>query len=791
MSDSSPQPRDGAFFPYHLAANDWLDFEAEGFTQPVTGVIYRSATPVRGVPLGGLGTGFMHLGPDGRLDRNTIFDSFLPPDAAVGMTSFTRSHVPDFGQPFLGLCLDDRVWVLALPKRSDRTGWAAITEAQMRGAAAGDPSRLAYADELHYWGHYPVADLEFETSAPVRIGVRAWTPFVLGDAEASNTPGSAFLVRVRNVSPECQQGSIVCSFPGWLEREAHRGQRGNTELRGAGAYARREVDDGVAGVEVTHWEPGHELGYALGVIGASPARTGGGLGESDAAWSQAGQELPPTDPSDPGASLAVDFDLQPGESADIQLILAWYAPFWRARPSYNWAAASGWKPYVHHYHQHFKSAAEVASHLASNHRNLLQRTLAWQQALYTTPEFPGWLSDSLVNIFHVLAQNSFWARSAEPDHWAGDEGLFNVNESLLSCPQFCTPCDWIGNFPILLFFPELAHRSLQALAHRQDAEGRIPFGMGAGTVLDDPYYGIQYSTDNQVFVHLVARLWQRTGDDAIVQEFYPAVKKAIDFLMSVDEDDDGIVDAFGASWFYEGFSVRGAVAYVGGLWVTTLALAAEMARTMDDADFLAACESWRDRAATALEALWNEDVGSYLLFRDPVSGASSDVIQSDQLTGEWAARFHGVAGAFPPERVARVQDTVWRIHVAGSEAGARTMMHPSGAPYEGGYIVVYGTLAPAMLRMYDGDLEAGLDLVHRMWHNLTIRQGYTWDQPTHLGPDGKQLVGHDYYHNTMLWAVPAAMLQQDLNQLSAPGGFVDHVLRSARAEVETLVPTAG
>ncbi len=780
MNDIPPVLSDGAFFPYSLPANEWIEFESEGFSQSVTGVIYRSASPVRGVPLGGLGTGFMHLGTDGRLDRNTIFNSFLPPSASVGMSNVTRDHVPDFSLPFLGLCLDDRVWVLGLPKLQERTGWAAITHTSMVGEPLDQELGLAYADELHYWGHYPVADMEFETTAPVRVGVRAWTPFVLGDAESSNTPGSVFHVRIRNPSSARQRGSIVCSFPGWLEREAHCGRRGNTELRGAGAYVRRELDEGLAGVEVTHWEPGHELGYALGVIGDAVARTGGDLGQSEAAWSRAGHELPPTDPSDPGASLAVSFDLQPGESTDVQFILAWFAPFWLARPSYNWAGASGWKPYVHHYHQRFKSAGDVGEYLARNHDELLRRTLAWQQALYTTPEFPGWLSDSLVNNFHVIAQNSFWARSAEPDHWAGDEGLFDVNESLLSCPQFCTPCDWIGNFPVLLFFPELARRKLQALAHRQDADGQIPFSMGAGTVLDDPYYGIQFSTDNQVFVHLVARLWQRTGDDATAREFYPAVKKAIAFLQSLDQDGDGIVDAFGASWFYEGFPVGGAVAFVGGMWVTTLALAAEMARLVGDDDFVAECESWRERAASALESLWNEDAGSYLLFRDPVSGESSDVIQSDQLVGEWAACFHGVTSAFPPERVERVQDTVWRVHVAGSEAGARTMMYPSGAPYEGGYIVVYGTLTPAMLRMYHNDTEAGLDLARRMWHNLTIRQGYTWDQPTHLGPDGKQLVGHDYYHNTMLWALPAAVLQQDLPQLSAPSGFLDRVLQAAR-----------
>ncbi len=40
-----------------------------------------------------------------------------------------------------------------------------------------------WAGEIHYWGHYPVLDMEFETSATVGVGLRTWTPFIPGDLE--------------------------------------------------------------------------------------------------------------------------------------------------------------------------------------------------------------------------------------------------------------------------------------------------------------------------------------------------------------------------------------------------------------------------------------------------------------------------------------------------------------------------------------------------------------------------------------------------------------------------------
>ena len=80
--------------------------------------------------------------------------------------------------------------------------------------------RVKKADDIHYWGHYPVADLEYETSAPVGVGLRAWSPFIPGDVAISNTPGAVFEVRLRNQTAARQQGSLIFSFSGPTQAEA-------------------------------------------------------------------------------------------------------------------------------------------------------------------------------------------------------------------------------------------------------------------------------------------------------------------------------------------------------------------------------------------------------------------------------------------------------------------------------------------------------------------------------------------------------------------------------------------
>jgi uncharacterized protein (DUF608 family) len=70
------------------------------------------------------------------------------------------------------------------------------------------------AKEIHYWGHYPVADLEFETDAPIGVGLRAWSPFLPGALVESMLPGVVLEVRVRNTAGRNQKGTLAFSFPG-------------------------------------------------------------------------------------------------------------------------------------------------------------------------------------------------------------------------------------------------------------------------------------------------------------------------------------------------------------------------------------------------------------------------------------------------------------------------------------------------------------------------------------------------------------------------------------------------
>jgi len=55
--------------------------------------------------------------------------------------------------------------------------------------------------QVWYLGHFPVADLQAALAElPIEIGVRAFSPYVVGDSSVSNTPVALFDVELRNTS---------------------------------------------------------------------------------------------------------------------------------------------------------------------------------------------------------------------------------------------------------------------------------------------------------------------------------------------------------------------------------------------------------------------------------------------------------------------------------------------------------------------------------------------------------------------------------------------------------------
>lgn len=639
---------------------------------------------------------------------------------------------------------------------------------------------IARADELHYWGHYPIVDVEYQTAAPVRVGLRAWSCFLPGALLESLIPGVVFETHLRNTSSAPQAGTIVLNFPGWSIEES-----------GADRFERRQLDGEFCGVEVTS----PQASYALGAIGVKDVRLGGDLGLAEANWAAIGTQLPAATRSAAGTSAAVDFSLAAGQEQVVRFVLAWCAPRWKGGGS---PRVTNSNTFTHMYARHYPSAAETARLLARRHTELLARVLAWQQAVYRESRLPVWLRDALINNLYMITETGLWAQAQPPlGEWCQPEdGLFGMIECPRECPQIeCIPCSFYGNLPLVYFFPELALSTMRGYKAYQYPDGCVVWVFGAQSEFATPGRPYQLCSSDVCMVEMIDKLWLCSGDDGVLREFYDAAKRATIHTMNL-RPEYGLRQVVAMpsgdkdSEWIEFVPLYGLVSHVGGLHLAQLRMVKRMADKMGDAEFAQQCDQWLAAGSDAMETdLW---AGThYLLYHELDSGKKSDVLMSCQLDGEWIARFHGLPGVFRPERVKTTLATMAKVSADPRlfPFGMKVFARADGAPLEGdfSYWRHTGTHAPSgfmlgMTYIYDGQREFGEDLVRRTVEYVFSR-GHAWDFPLVWDVvDGTRYYGSDYYQNMMLWSLPAVLANQDLSGPCRPGGLVHRILQAAQPQ---------
>ncbi len=778
-----------SLFPVDVPGKQWAHFEAQGFSQPVCGVVYRLNDEVpHGMPLGGVATGCIDVDTDGTFGFCTLFNSGVP----------TRGPM-QYG--FLGLSSGDRTWVL-----SSRP-------------LAG----IENAKQIHYWGHYPIVDVEYELeNAPLSVGLRAWSPFIPGDAHTSNLPGAVLEVHVRNLSSEPRKATLALSFPGPTQAEAQISPTSLRNHRYFGYPVNEPVAEGLIApmrdtaqngdlTSLTVTAP-TGTGYTLGAIGEKQVRFGGGLWVdgydyvSGQHWSKISNHLQHTAPNDLDSAISVDVDLAPREDRVIRFVLTWYSPLWKGEKD---------NVFTRMYTQKWSGPLAAALTLAENHPSLLKRVIAWQEVLYGEQSLPDYLCDSLINIFHLITKTSYWAVAKPPlrDWVREDEGLFGMNESPRECPQIeCIPCSFYGAIPLAYFFPDLARSTLRGYKGYQYADGGPPWIFGGitaavvdGAVATDPCDmaspspGYQSTMNGANYLGIFDRYWQCTGDQKILKDFYPSLKKAVIYTVNLRPGPEGLVSVPAGDrnplmphgvpgalleWF-EGNGWFGMTPHVGGIHLAMFRMAERHAQTMHDVEFAAQCRQWIETGSKIMESkLWT---GSYYLcYYEPELNKKSDLVFAFQLDGEWMARYHGLPGVFQKDRVPVALKTIENTNVALNKYGAANFAHPDGKPVESVAYGTYGYFVPEICILsatyiYNGQRELGLRLLKSCMEGIAVKHGDLWNQPNVVSGDtGTRIYGSDYYQNMILWSLPAALAGQDLSQACAAGSLVDRILKAGK-----------
>jgi len=695
-------------------------FRVEGLNNAACGTVYPAGSlEDGGMPLGGVGTGYLCLDPDGRLGKSSIFNRF-PAPLVIGL-------------PFLSLSVDGQELTVATPRDG-----------------SGD------AKAVHYFGHFPVADARFEFDAPVCVEVRAFGPFLPGDAVESNTPAACFEAYVTNLADSAHNATVTFSPQGF--------PKGDTAPFSEGGWQ---------GIQVTH-APIERMPdwvrhtYAVAVEN--------GLVETGEA----------------GVRASASFELAPGERKCARFILSWNQPYLRE---------SSGRVEKHMYSERFADARAVAAHAAANHAGWLRRIFACQDVLYGA-DLPPWLKETLVNAPYALTKNSLWLASTRPDDWWGNEGLFLVNESFSTCSITETmPCRFFGHWPALFFFPELELTTLKALRYFQLRGGEPPFCLGLAFGIRDPRYHCQHTCGSGEYAQMIYRYYLRTGDREFLADFWDSARDAIEFMMSLDKDGDGLVEdhahaiqgeSFPANNPMDNWPWYGASSYTAGKGLATLVCGIKMAGLAGDQEQASRWKALLEQGQKSYEEkLWTCDY--YRTYNEPATGRRNDACPAMQLSGIWCTRVLGLADALPEDRISEALDSIAKLNIPASPYGMVNAVFPDGRLCEEGAgsgipdtcwsrdIFIQCNATAAMAFLYHGRKAEGeqaaktmLDTVFRGPHAMP------WAQPCGISSKtGGTCHGHDYYDHMVVWSYPLAFSGQDIAGACAPEGLVGKVITAA------------
>jgi len=564
------------------------------------------------------------------------------------------------------------------------------------------------------------------------------------------------------------------------------------------------------------------MSYVLATTDDGDVRSGGALGVDGDVWNKAEEKLPSTaEPDDGGSSLTVDFNLGPGQEKVIRIILAWYAPEWEGNgvpgtggeriwtyaPEGEALSTTG-KRFTHMYTTRFADAGEVATYLARNHQELLRRIIAWQSEVYSDSTLPGWLADALINALYYFAPCSMWAVGKSPiGNWCRPEdGVFVLEESPRACPHMNTLSNVGLAGPTLSFmFPDLALSMLRTIRSTQRENGDLAQLLGRWA---DPanYMSYDYQEVMSGFCYVSAAYlhWKITGDTAFMQEFYPSVKKALQysFTQRPDLGPSQIIampphreHAWNDIEWFEDRSMYGYVTHPGGLRMAGAEMLKAWAQAMGDTDEVLYLDSLLAAGKDAMQKyLWKGD--HYLIYNDTKTGKTLDAIFSPTLNGQYWAHFSGVPEVFPKENVEKIlavaRDKVCKISKLGLPP---IYANPDGTMWNkdktgyltGAYLYTnHQVIFNAMTFIYEGHRDFGLELLRKNLEICYLVWGYTWDGTNCCsggGDTGEVNYGWDYWFNWSIWNAPAALLNKDITAMSKPGGLVRRMLEAAKEKV--------
>lgn len=513
--------------------------------------VLGSGASVAAFPLGGIGTGNVSIGARGELRDWEIANH---PDKGTWLpfTFFAIRARPHDGDP-VSRVLESRIQ----PPHEGDSG-------HHIGKVAGLP-RLRSSTMR---GEYPLLSVEFtDDRLPVEVRLEAFTPLVPLDVERSSVPGAVLRYTVHNPQDRPVEVSVAGSMSAPVGIIGHNvfkmpvfegrpsvAERTTARLRGLtfgtdlpetdvrfGTAALSTADSGVTVTPqwaVDFWQDGVQLFWddftSDGRLEPQPATLEGGseLGSS-----------PDNLPRLRTGSLGIEATLEAGATRDFEFYLTWHTP---NRPR-AWNGMCGLpndgadETVRNRYARSYADAWDVAERLHADLPELEASTRSFHAALFSST-LPAEVVDAVSSTLVVLRSTTCLVLDdgTPQGRFAAWEGSF---DHAGSCEGTCTHV-WGYAQTAAWLFPSLERSARRTeFLHETLPDGRMRFR--ANSVFDNPPLDFHPAVDGQLAsVIRLHREWRFSGDDAFLQEMWPAARRALEFAFDAwDSDGDLVLDS--------------------------------------------------------------------------------------------------------------------------------------------------------------------------------------------------------------------------------------------------------
>ena len=709
---------------------------------------YVDMRVARGFPLGGIGAGGFGFNTDGSFGELRLNNNWMCP---------VRGGRGSFHALFVQQGDERRSWLLRrTPPEGEYDGVENVRSTAFVGLLPG--FQLRYDDEglplgvtLHGTTPHvphdvcastlPAAVFRFVLENRGNVALEAAVLFAFENALGRGGSGHLGLVlgpehEVRGVRQRVVYDSVAENFQEAARVGSRRGVRFRTGQRWPAGSHRRSVTgeylllvDAGADLEVSvcdGWNADERRPALLDDFareGRIHSRESGRRGE-DGGYR-------------PAAAVAARTGVPARAVREISFVLAWWTADHVTDP------ALGAEPpptprgvrVGHVYETHFGGVDAVAAHVLDE-RTRLEAAAGELPALLAASSLPAWLVRAVANSIDstlcntvVPASGRLYTLEGVDWHWPMG-GLTGTNDQRLAAHPY-----------MATFFPDLDLAELDEFRRLADARGAIPHGNGncdlALGSTEVPYGWPMYVKDflpakewtdlTMSFVLQVARHWRTSGRREILDRFWPALVRGMEYLAGLAPRD---VPEGGTT--YDIWDVPGIFVYSATLYLASLRAMAAMAAVAEP-ERAGTYAARAARSAERLDDLWSAE--GYFRTSD-----TKETIFTAALAGDWAARWIGLGPVVDSRRAASHLRHAQRVLVdhAIRAAAGRWRPLPRAEAYPDGTPVIHAMAAglpageeityvwqvlsyQAMEAIYVGLVDAGLETLRlvyeRLWHD--------------------------------------------------------------------------